>query len=287
MHSRLPRFRKRPHSLYSSLLLHDLLMSIVEHLPRLSTGRTGIISPLTRSLGLAAPSRLAILHTQQQVSQCRLDTTLMSTLLITNQSRPLLTIRSRQTLLESLLCLQSLWSKQRQTGHDALPPCKRLHPCLRRPLSLRPTLHHMPYRHARSSAVLRRTLATPRTNLTWLPQRKDSVMSRLTSIISRMILKMQKGYPLTSTTQLCQMNSAPAFLPPPHCQTCFVHSIYHHDPACASVVLQGQSAMMSSTCHCTKVAFLQGQWRQVALPMSCLQSATCDPTAAASPTEST
>ena len=263
VHSRLPRFRKRPHSLYSSLLLHDLRLSIVEHLPRLSTGRTGIISPLMRSLGLATPSRLAILLTQQQVSQCRLDTTLTSTLLITNQSRPLLTIRSRQTLLESLLCLRSLWSKQSQTGHDALAPCKRLrpllHPCLRQPLSLRSTLHHMPYRHARSSAVFRRTLATQRTNLTWLPQRKDSVMSRLTSTISRMILKMQKGYPLTSTTQLCQMTSAPAFLPPPHCQICFVHSIYHHDPACASVLLQVQSAMKSLACHCTKVAFLQGQ----------------------------
>lgn len=72
------------------------------------------------------------------------------------------------------------------------------------------------------------------------------------------------------TYQLCQMTSAPAFLPPFHCQISFVHRIYHHDPACASVLLQGPSAMKSSACHCTKVAFLHGQWRQFALPAVCL-----------------
>ena len=146
VHSRLLKSRRRLHSWYSSWLRqtdHEGLMSIMEPLPRLNTGRIRTISQLKQSLGQAALSKLAT--TQQPVSQCRPDTMLISKPLIKTQAQLALAQARQQTLLQ---ILPSMFSKQVQTLHSIVYLCSHLslllNQLLRKVLSLRPTLSRLP-----------------------------------------------------------------------------------------------------------------------------------------------
>jgi len=150
-HSRLLKSRRRLHSWYSSWLRqtdHEGLMNIMEPLPRLSTGRIRTISQSKQSLGQAALSKLAT--TQQPVSQCRLDTMLMSMTLIKTQAQlALAQLALAQAAHPTLLqILASMSSKQTQTLHSMVHLFNHLTllliQMLRKLLSLRPTVSRLP-----------------------------------------------------------------------------------------------------------------------------------------------
>ncbi len=118
-------------------------MNIMEPLPRLSTGRIRTISQSKQSLGQAALSKLAT--TPQPVSQCRLDTMLMSMTLIKTRAQLALAQAAHPTLLQ---ILASMSSKQIQTLHSMVHLFNHLTllliQMLRKVLSLRPTVSRLP-----------------------------------------------------------------------------------------------------------------------------------------------